>query len=143
MSTLFASKSARRRGAAYVALVVTSLLLLTISSNPLVQDLQHGVAFAFRPIQAGVSGVAGDVASIFTTIAEIDRLRQDNAALQAENDKLKGEARSAEEIRRENELLTALLQLRNGLDFQTEAATVIGRESSEARRAVVIDRGSE
>ena len=83
MSTLLSSKSLRRRGAAYIALLIVSLLLLTVSSNPLVRDLQHGVAFAFKPFQVAVDGVAADVRSIVDTIAEIDQLRQENALLQA------------------------------------------------------------
>ncbi len=143
MNAAFASKAVRRRAVAYAALLVTSLALMSVSSNPLVRDLQHGVAFAFKPIQVAIDGVASDVASIATTIAEIDRLRQENAALRAENDLLDAESRSAAELRRENELLTALLQLRNGLEYQTRAVMVIARESSEARRALVIDRGSD
>jgi rod shape-determining protein MreC len=143
MTTLLATKAARRKGAAYAALLVASLVMLTVSSNPFVRDLQHGVAFAFRPIQIAIDGVARNVSSIATTIAEIDRLRQDNAALRAENETLEAEARAAAELRRENELLTGLLQLRNGLEYTTRPVSVIARESSEARRAVVIDRGSD
>ena len=51
MSALLASKTARRKGAAYAGFVVASVVLLVISSNPLVRDIQHGVAFAFRPVQ--------------------------------------------------------------------------------------------
>jgi rod shape-determining protein MreC len=143
MSALLASKSARRKGVAYVALLVVSLLLLTVSSNPFVRDVQKGLAFAFKPFEVAVSTVAGDVRSIFTTITEIDQLRKENAALRAENDQLEAEARTAEELRRENEQLTALLQLRNGLEYQTTSATVIARESGDVRRTVVIDRGSD
>lgn len=143
MSALLASKSARRKGVAYAALLVASLVLLTISSNPFVRDVQHGVAFAFRPIQQAVDGVAHDVGSIFSTITEIDQLRQENAQLRTENQTLEELSRQAQELRRENELLTGLLQLRNGLEFQTRPVSVIARESSEARRAVVIDRGEE
>ncbi|HEX2626563.1 MAG TPA: rod shape-determining protein MreC [Candidatus Limnocylindrales bacterium] len=143
MSALLASKSARRKGAAYVALLVTSLILLTISPNPLVRDIQHGVAFAFRPVQLAVDGLAKNIGSIASTIAEIDQLRQENAALKSENQTLEELARQAQELRRENELLTGLLQLRNGLEFETRPVSVIARESSEARRAIVIDRGSE
>jgi rod shape-determining protein MreC len=143
MSALLANRSTRRRVVAYVALVLTSMLLLTISSNPFVRDLQHGVAFAFRPIQEGVDGIARNVQSIGSTISEIDQLRQENAALKADNEQLQEEARSATEIQRENELLTGLLQLRSGLSYHTQAVTVIGRDSSEARRAIVIDRGTD
>lgn len=143
MSALLASKTARRRGAAYIALLVASLLLLTVSTNPLVRDLQNGVAFAFKPFEAVIDGVARDVQSIVATVVEIDRLRQENTALKAENDQLEAEARAADELRRENEQLTALLQLRNGLDYETTAVTVIARESSDIRRTIVIDRGED
>ncbi|MEO8273854.1 MAG: rod shape-determining protein MreC [Chloroflexota bacterium] len=143
MSALLANRSVRRKSAAYAVLVVLSLVLLGISSNPFVRDMQHGVAFAFKPVQLALGGVADNVSSIFATIAEIDQLRQDNAALKSENEALEALSRSAQELRRENELLTGLLQLRNGLQYETRAVTVIARESSEARRAIVIDRGTE
>jgi rod shape-determining protein MreC len=143
MSALLASKSARRQGAVYVALLVVSLLLLSLSSNPLVKDLQHGVAFAFKPFEAAVDGVAASIGSVVDTIVEIDQLRHENQALQDENDRLEAEARAAAELRRENEALTALLQLRNGLEYKTTTAAVIARESSDVRRTVVIDRGSD
>ena len=143
MSALLANTALRRRAVAYAVLLIVSLLLVTISSNPLVRDLQHGVAFAFKPLQVAIDSVARDVSSIATTIAEIDRLRQENAELRADNDRLEAESRAAAELRRENEQLTGLLQLRTGLEYQTTAVSVIARESSEARRAIVIDRGSD
>ena len=143
MTTLLANKALRRRAGAYVALLVASLLLLMVSSNPLVRDVQNGVAYAFKPFQVALDGVARDVSSIATTIAEIDGLRHENAELRADNQRLQAESRTAAELRRENEQLTGLLQLRNGLEYQTVAATVIARESSEARRALTIDRGSD
>jgi len=143
VTAVLANKTLRRRAVAYIALLVASLILVTISSNPLVRDIQNGVAFAFKPVQVAVGSVARDVSSIATTIAEIDRLRQENAELRQENDRLTAESRSAAELRRENDQLTALLQLRSGLSYETLAVSVIARESSEARRAIVIDRGSD
>jgi rod shape-determining protein MreC len=142
MNAVFANRALRRRAVSYATLVGVSLVLMSISANPLVRDLQHGVAFAFKPIQQAIDGVASEVSSVFTTIAEIDRLRQENVALRDKNDELDAQARIAAELRRENEQLTALLQLRSGLKYQTRAVAVIARESSEARRAIVIDRGS-
>jgi rod shape-determining protein MreC len=82
------------------------------------------------------------VASIGTAIAEIDRLRVDNAALRAENDRLAAQQATSDEVRRENEMLTALLQLQAGFDHETVAAGVISRESSEFRRVIGLDKGS-
>ena len=140
---VLATRAARRRWIAFLVLLVISVMLMGFSSNPAVRELQNGVSFAFRPIQGALDGVARGVSSVATSITEIDRLRVDNAALRSENDRLAAENARLEEIRRENESLTALLQLRAGLDYSTVATTVIARESSEFRRFVLLDKGSD
>jgi len=137
------SRTVRRRGIAFTGLLAITALLMAVSTNPAVLEIQSGVSFAFRPIEAAVHGVAAQVASVGEAIGEIDRLRVDNAALLAENDRFKTENIRLDEIRRENELLTGLLQLRAGFDYHTVAATVIARESSEFRRLVILDRGAD
>src|SRR3712207_5835203 len=134
MSSLLANRSVRRKGAAYIALLVASLLLLTVSSNPFVRDLQHGLAFAFKPFQVAVDGLASDVRWIFSTIVEIDEQRQRNPFLEAENDRLEAEVQTAAELRREKEALPALLPLRSGLEYQATAVTVIARDANDVRR---------
>ncbi len=142
MSSLLATRTARRRSIAFTVLIAVSLMLMAFSGKPAVRELQSGVGFAFRPIQGALDEVAGGVASIATAIAEIDRLRLDNAALRRENERLAIEQAISDEVRRENEQLTALLQLRAGFEHETVAAAVISRESSEFRRAIGLDKGS-
>src|SRR5260221_9096453 len=143
MSAVFASRVARRRAVTYVALLAASLVLMATSTNPLVRDLQHGIAFGFRPFEQAIDGAARDVISIGATITEIDQLRVENEALRSENTQLRIDKQTTDELRRENAQLTSLLQLRRGLTFRTLPATVIARESSEARRIITIDRGSD
>lgn len=143
MTSLLASRAARRKGFAFAGLLVLSTLMMAFSSNPTVREVQNGVSFAFRPIQGAVHDIAAGIGSVVDAVTEIDRLRVDNAALLAENERLKAEHAQSEEIRRENELLTGLLQLRAGFNYRTVAATVIARESSEFRRLVVLDQGSD
>src|SRR6478736_2134636 len=143
MTSILANRAARGRGILFAALLMTTVVLMAVSSNPGVRDVQNGVSFAFRPIQVAFDSVARSVSSVAAAVAEIDRLRVDNAALQAENDRLTAENARLQEIQRENESLTGLLQLRAGLDFKTVATNVIARESSEFRRLIVIDRGSD
>lgn len=140
---LLATRTARRRTIVFTVLLASTLLLMAFSGNPLVRDLQSGVGFAFRPIQGALDSVAGTVSSVASAIAEIDRLRVDNTALRSENDRLEAENARLEDVRRENEQLTALLQLRAGLDHETAAASVISRESSEFRRVIGLDQGTE
>jgi rod shape-determining protein MreC len=142
MATVATDRNARRRSIAFGVLVAACVLLMAVSSNPLVRELQSGVGFAFRPIQGALSGVASGVASIGASIAEIDRLRVDNGTLRADNERLLNENTRLQEIARENTLLTDLLQLRAGFEFQTAAAHVISRESSEFRRLVTLDKGA-
>ena len=141
MTTFSADRILRRRSIVFTVLVSVSLVMMAFSSNPLVRELQSGVGFAFRPIQGVLSDVAGGVASIGAAISEIDRLRVDNGSLRSENDRLAAENARLQEIARENAVLTDLLQLQAGFEFQTVAASVISRESSEFRRVVTIDKG--
>lgn len=143
MSTLLASRQTRRRGIAFVILLATSLLLMAFSSNPLLLEVQRGLSFALRPIQGAIDSVAGGFASIAGAISEIDTLRIDNARLVQENERLENENSRLLEYRRENEALTALLQLREGLDHETVAVQVIARETFEGRRVVTLDKGSD
>jgi rod shape-determining protein MreC len=135
------NRAARRAGIAFVVLLALSALLMAFSSNAAVRDAQNGIGFAFRPIQGALDSVASSLASIGTAVGEIDRLRTDNEALRAENERLDAENSRLAEIRRENELLTGLLQLRAGFDYQTAGAAVIARESSEFRRTITLDKG--
>jgi rod shape-determining protein MreC len=142
-AAVFSNKVVRRRAITFSVLLAVSFVLMAISSSPIVIELQKGVAYAFSPVQGVLDDTASGVASIFRTISEIDTLRQENTSLQEENDRLRIENARSEETKRENDLLTGLLQLQAGLDHETVAASVIAREPAEFRRAVTIDRGSD
>jgi rod shape-determining protein MreC len=143
MASLLATRAARRRGIAFAALLIVSVLLMGLSSNPAMRELQRGLGFALRPVQGALDQVASGVASIGAAVAEIDQLRLDNQALNEEVERLRNDNARLAEIRRENEELTGLLQLRAALEFETTAAQVIGRESSEVRRLVTLNKGTD
>jgi len=143
MNSLLANGTTRRRGVAYVLLLATTLILMAFSSTPAVGELQRGVGFAFRPIQGALNDVAKGVTSVFGALTEMDQLRAANSALLQENQRLTAENQRLSEIKRENDQLTALLQLRSGLSWTTVAGQVIAREQSEFRRVVTLDQGSD
>ncbi|HEX3428369.1 MAG TPA: rod shape-determining protein MreC [Candidatus Limnocylindrales bacterium] len=143
MSTMFATRAARRRAVAFTALVSISLILMALSSSPLITEFQSAVGFALRPVEGAIHNVADTVSGMVSAVGEIGALHNDNASLRRENDRLTAENLRATAIEHENEQLTALLQLRNSFAYQTAAAEVIARESSEARRSVTISKGSD
>jgi rod shape-determining protein MreC len=139
----FASRASRRRGIAYVLLIAATLLLMAFSSAGPVIEFQKGIGYALRPVQSFMADVARGADSLAGAITEIDTLRRTNAALQQENERLTAENSRMDEVKRENEVLTGLLQLRSGIDYKTVAATVIARESSDFRRVVSLDVGTD
>ena len=143
MSALLATRSARRKVIAYALLVAISLGLMAVSSTPVAVELQHGVAFAFRPLQSAVDSVASTVSTTAGALGEIQQLRAENEALRQDNERLQNENARLQAVQQENDQLTALLQLRSGLSFTTLAARVIARDSSEFLRVATIDRGSD
>ncbi|HYM83407.1 MAG TPA: rod shape-determining protein MreC [Candidatus Dormibacteraeota bacterium] len=143
MSAMLATRSARRRVIAYALLVAVSLGLMAVSSTPAAKELQHGVAFAFRPFQSAIDSVASTVSSVFGALGEIQQLRAENESLRQDNARLQSENARLQAVRQENDQLTALLQLRSGLTYTTVAARIIARDSSEFRRVATIDRGTD
>ncbi len=143
MIALPSNRVARRRTIAFGTLVMISLLLMAASSTGPVVELQRGVAFALRPIQGVLDGAARNVVAIVQTVTEIDTLHSVNEKLARENARLSAENARAQEIERQNTLLTALLQVRNSLKFQSVAGSVIGREPSQFRRVVILDVGTD
>lgn len=142
MTGLLANRATRRRTATYAILVAVSIVLMAFSNLPPVLQLQRGIGYAFRPFQVAVTNVASGISSVADAIGEIDRLRRDNEALRQQNDQLRAENARLAPIQKENDQLTALLQLRSSLKFETTAAEVISRESSEFRRVATIDAGT-
>ena len=143
MTTLLANRQARRRGIVFAVLVAITLLLMAFSGNPFVLEAQHGLSFALRPFQGAIASVADGVSGVVTAITEIDQLRNDNADLKAENERLTNENARLGALKKENDDLTALLQLQGGFDHATVAVRVIGREMLETRRVVTIDKGTD
>jgi rod shape-determining protein MreC len=131
MTPLLASRQARRRGITFTILVAITLLLMAFSANPYVREFQNGLTFALRPFQGAIAGAAESVAGVAGALGEIDRLRGENVTLRDENERLR------------NEQLTALVQLQSGLDHATVATRVIGRETLDTRRVVILDKGTD
>ncbi|HKF85309.1 MAG TPA: rod shape-determining protein MreC, partial [Candidatus Limnocylindrales bacterium] len=137
------SRQARRRGITFAILIAVTLLLMAFSANPYVQDVQSGLSFALRPFQGAIADVARSVAGVAGAVGEIDELRTENTTLREENDRLANENARLEAVRSENEQLTALVQLQGGLEHETVATRVIGRETLETRRVVILDKGTD
>jgi rod shape-determining protein MreC len=143
MTAMFSTRAARRRAVSFTILLAVTLVLMAISSSPLVTEFQNAMAFAMRPVVGALHDVADSTAGAFAAFGDIDRLHTDNAALRRENDRLQAENLRAKSLEQENESLSTLLQLQSSFSYRTAAAVVIARDSSEVRRSVTISKGSD
>ncbi len=143
MTTMLASRQARRRGIVFAILIAITLLLMAFSANPYIQEAQRAFSFALRPFQGAISDVAGNVSGVVSAISEIDSLRIDNASLRDENERLANENARLQALKRENDELAAALQLQGGFEHETVVTRVIGRDSLETRQMVTLDKGTD
>jgi rod shape-determining protein MreC len=137
------NRAGRRRAILYAVVLGLLVALVAVSSTPPVKELQRGLAFALAPFADGVNGLGRDLRSVSDAIAEMNRLRLQNAELRTENERLAERNRQLEALAAENEQLAALLQLRGALDYDTVAARVLARETADVNRAITIDIGSD
>ncbi len=137
------SRTTRRRAIVYALLIASCLLLLGASNTAPLMEVRQGLSFAVSPLQSALTGATRSVASIFSTISQIEQLRRDNQALATRVQQLAAETRRLESVGVQNDQLTRLLGVRASLDYDTLAAEVIGRQISPTERIVVLDRGTE
>ena len=143
MISFSGNRAARRRTILFGVLLAISVGLMVVSSTAPVIELQRGISFAFRPIQSGLDSIARGVSGVAQTVTEIDTLHRTNEQLARENARLAAENARTKELERQNEILTGLLEVKGSLGFSTVTGSIVARESSQFRRVVTIDVGTD
>lgn len=140
----------RRRSPTILAvLVLVSLVLLTLDyrqgDGGAVDTLQRGATAVFGPVQEGFAAGVRPIGSFFGSIAELGRLRDENAALSAELEELRrGAGRlSVAELERQNRELREQLAMRERLGLTTTGAHVIAQPPGAFEWSVLIDVGAD
>jgi rod shape-determining protein MreC len=105
--------------------------------------LGRGALGIITPVQEAVNGIFRPIGTFFSTLANLGKLRAENARLRQELLKTTGERAQVLELEKEIATLRKLLGLRQRLDFTTRGATVIGESVSNFEWAIIIDRGSD
>ena len=133
----------KRQVAAYVGLVVLTLLLLAFSNSVPLVELRRGLGYALTPIQNTLRQGTRTVTSVFATISEIDRLRQQNEDLIRRVQEAEARVQQLESLAIENQQLAALLQLRSTISYTSVAAEVVTRRATDQERVISLDSGTE
>jgi len=96
------------------------------------------------PIQKAVYGVSSGIRNFFSHFDDIDELNAKNKELAETNAKLKSQVDRYKSYKNENERLRSMLILKDTYkDFNTVAANVIGKDSSQWFISLTIDKGTD
>ena len=142
-------KQVRRRRAALVALVVASLVLISISfseadSGPL-HSIQDGVSTAFSPVEEGAGRALKPVRDLVNWVDETFAARGENEDLKAEVQDARSKLVDAQGALNENSQLRALLHMDKRPEvaaYRPVTGRVIERSPTVWYSEVGIDKGS-
>ena len=142
-------KQVRRRRAVLVALVIVSLVLLSLSfseakSGP-IHSIQRGLASVFGPIEEGAGRALKPVRDLVNWFDETFDARGENERLSDEVTELRQQISAAKAASGENEELKKLLDFNRDAGIQgyePVAARVIGRSPTVWYSQVTLDHGS-
>jgi rod shape-determining protein MreC len=142
-------KQVRRRRAVLVALIVVSLILISISfseaqSGPL-HTMQRGIASVLSPLEEGAERALKPARDLVSWFDETFDARGENEQLRDEVAELRSELADAQSALGENDDLRGLLDLDKTAavgGFEPVTGRVIGRSPTVWYSTVTIDRGS-
>jgi len=143
-------KQVRRRRAVLVALIVASLVILSISfseadSGPL-SSIQRGISTVLSPIEEGASRALKPARDLVNWVDETFDARGENEDLRDEVAELREELADSQEAVGENEQFRKLLELEKSnatlAAYKRVTGRAIGRSPSLWYSAVTIDVGS-
>jgi rod shape-determining protein MreC len=134
-----------RSTAAFIGLVVTSLVLVTVdlraSGEGLGGTLRDGVQTAFTPVQQGVSFVTRPVVSFFEGISDLVGLQDENRLLRLEVAGLERQLAETESLQRRVEELEQILAIEPPGELDVVAARVLATGPSDFDAIRLIDKG--
>jgi rod shape-determining protein MreC len=122
--------------------LLTSLFLLTVQTRGAgptrAADL---LALALNPVQSVLAKIHRGALGTWHTFTDWRTVRGENAALRADNERLRIQSLQVHETDQENRRLRRLLALRDRLPLTTLTGEIIGREGGGWARSLTINRG--
>ena len=140
---MLADRTLRRQLVTYALLIATCLLLLAISDSKPVRDIRGGINFALTPVRDALTGGARAVGSVFTSIADLERLRREHEAQADLVQQLQEANLEIPVLITQNQKLIDAQRVRRSLGHRTVAAEVTDRDTSDSERMITIGKGTD
>lgn len=130
-----------RVGLALMAVATLALLTLDFRTH-VIGGLSGAVGQIIGVFQAGVRTVVRPVEGLASGVQDVTHLRDDNRRLERENQVLRRQAATYEDLARENARLRQLMELTRSLELRTISSRVIGASLSGLERSALLDKGT-
>jgi rod shape-determining protein MreC len=127
----------------FVLLVVVSVLLLGLRNTDVVRGSSTFLTQLLVPVQQVLAGVGAAGDRFASAIAQIDQLRDDNARLQTENDRLTLDNVRLREQAIAGQQAERLLALQRNVPFESIPAPVIARDPTGVLHSIVLGIGTD
>ncbi len=121
--------------------VVVCLVFLTLQTRGRSTQAADAVALVTTPAQTVLSRVNRATFGLWSTYLDWKNVRAENHRLRDEVERLRVDGLSVQEAMQENRRLRRLLDLREQLPLDTQAAEVIAREWGGWVRSITVNRG--
>ncbi len=125
-------------------LLLCTVTVLTLDFRTGILDGVAGTTSqAFGVLQSGVRAFVSPFEAVVRTIDDLGSLRDENAQLRAENNRLRRQAETYAELARENSRIQRLLQIEGSEGVRAVHALVISASLSGLERSATINKGRE
>jgi rod shape-determining protein MreC len=136
----------RRARVVLVALLLLSFVVITLDArrpqNSPVEPLRAAAGAVFGPLETAAATLARPITDVTGYFGDVHRLRADNAALRAENSRLRGRLRTADFAENRAAALDRLLAVGRQRDDRLVPAQVTAMGAGQTfSRTVTIDAG--
>ncbi|MGH3453313.1 MAG: rod shape-determining protein MreC [Nocardioidaceae bacterium] len=144
---LFSPRDDRRPRAVAVALAMAAVTIITVDAtagdDSPVDPLRSAGGEVFGPVESGLDEATRPIEAVADQVTTVDGLRDDNARLQAENDRLRAELETAGIDRARIDALAEMTRFgdQHGVDLVTAQVIAMGPAQSFSQ-AVTIDAGT-
>ena len=139
-------RARRTQGSAlrpFALLVFISVLLLGLRNTDVVRDSSTFLTQLLVPVQQMLAGVGAAGDRFASAIAQIDELRDDNARLLTENERLTLENVRLREQAIAGQQAERLLTLQRAIPFESVPAPVIARDPTGVLHSIVLGIGTD